>query len=508
MADPEPGLRRRWWAAFAIVGGLGIIWALATPPLASPDEPAHVIRAVALTHGQLMGTPFGPETVPPNPIPVDDAPWEAGLAVEVPGAYREWGNIDCVIFDWNAQATPECLDLHGPSGNRRALTHFGRYPPAYYLATGVVSWVTPAGTTEIYVMRIVSALLCAALVASAALTVWTRVRSPIARLGLAAAVTPMALFLFGTVNPSSIEIAAGIGVWVHGAALATAAPDDRDRRVLDRFGVAAVVLVLSRPGSAFALALALAVLAFVAGRAVIRGWWPWRRARIWATGALGALVVQGAWFLHAGTLDVRRTLVGTPTIAPFTTHLRVSAGKELTWLREMIGVFGWLDVPPPSAVPVVWIAALGALGGFALLHARRRVLVGVGVVLVAALLVPLVAQVRLAGIVGYIWQGRYVLPFAVGVPILAAIGSSRAPTPARMRLLVPVVVAALAVAQWLSLAQVLRRYSVGRDGTIWFFTAARWNPPVPSVLLLGAAAALLVAATVVISRPVSRPVHS
>ena len=34
-------------------------WSLASPLFSSPDEPAHVVHAVALDHGQLIGTPVG-----------------------------------------------------------------------------------------------------------------------------------------------------------------------------------------------------------------------------------------------------------------------------------------------------------------------------------------------------------------------------------------------------------------------------------------------------------------
>ena len=492
MVDRDGDSRRRWWAAFGVVAGLGIIWALAVPVFAAPDEPAHVIRAVAAAHGQVLGDEFGPRDVPPYPVPVDKEPWKPGLAVDVPGIYREWGNVDCIVFAWNAQATADCLELRGPSGDRRALTNVGRYPPAYYLATGAVSWLTPAGSTEVYAMRVVSALLCAALIASAAVTVRTRVTRPVARLGLIAAVTPMTLFLFGTVNASAIEIAAGIAVWVHGAVLATAPPSEHDRRVLDRFGIAAVVLVLSRPGSVLWLALAVGILAVVAGRATVLTWWRWTRARLWAAGVAGAVAIQIAWFLYADTLDVRRAVIAVPIDAPFTDDVRASFGKQFTWLREMVGVFGWLDTPAPTLVLVAWIAGLGALLGYALLTANRRVVLGTGLVLAASVLAPVAYQVRLANSVGYFWQGRYLLPFAAGLPILAAIGAARGPAPARReRVLVGAVATGLCLAQWVALAQVLRRYSVGTDGTLWFFTDARWNPPVPSLVLLLGAAVLL-----------------
>ena len=45
--------RRIWWTTFVLVTAVGGLWALANPLFAAPDENSHVVRAVALDHGQL-----------------------------------------------------------------------------------------------------------------------------------------------------------------------------------------------------------------------------------------------------------------------------------------------------------------------------------------------------------------------------------------------------------------------------------------------------------------------
>jgi hypothetical protein len=96
-----------------------------------------------------------------------------------------------------------------------------------------------------------------------------------------------------------------------------------------------------------------------------------------------------------------------------------------------------------------------------------------------------------ANTIGYGWQGRYTLPLAVGIPIVATsglgIGRLRADG---LRRLLRAVVAALVVAQVLAFAQTLRRYAVGSDGTLLFFKDPKWNPPVPGGLVLLAFTAL------------------
>jgi hypothetical protein len=99
--------------------------------------------------------------------------------------------------------------------------------------------------------------------------------------------------------------------------------------------------------------------------------------------------------------------------------------------------------------------------------------------------------------IGFQWQGRYTMPLAVGVPILAGFSLSES---ARARLstrrISYLLIVAFTLAQLVAFWQPLRSYSVGKNGTIWFFTRARWDPPIPSVVLLlvyTAATALLLA---------------
>ena len=87
--------------------------------------------------------------------------------------------------------------------------------------------------------------------------------------------------------------------------------------------------------------------------------------------------------------------------------------------------------------------------------------------------------------VGYQWQGRYTLPLAVSIPLLAGFGVSEA---TRIRLstrrLVAVLVVSLTIAQVVAYWQPLRDYSVGKRGPFWFFSEAIWSPQIPSLVLI------------------------
>jgi Predicted membrane protein (DUF2142) len=149
----------------------------------------------------------------------------------------------------------------------------------------------------------------------------------------------------------------------------------------------------------------------------------------------------------------------------------------------MIGVLGWLDVPAPTLVLLVWVAVLGGLSALAVAFGRRREVVALVVVGIATAVVPVVLFVQQSGYADH-WQGRYTMPFAVGVPVLAALALRD--TAVRNARLTAVVLAggALGAAHVLAYAQNLRRYTVGAAGTIWFWTQEAWSPPVSSLLLV------------------------
>jgi len=92
----------------------------------------------------------------------------------------------------------------------------------------------------------------------------------------------------------------------------------------------------------------------------------------------------------------------------------------------------------------------------------------------AIVVVPLTLESAVFGSAGgAAWQGRYGLPLAVGVPIVAAMAiasSGRGRQLAEPRLFIGAGVM-LVVAHILAFAQNLRRYTVGADGEIQFTDA-------------------------------------
>jgi hypothetical protein len=172
------------------------------------------------------------------------------------------------------------------------------------------------------------------------------------------------------------------------------------------------------------------------------------------------------------------------------------------YVREMLGVFGWRTTPSPSVVYWAFVVVLVLLVGLALVRSSRpaaAVLLGVVGV---SLVLPPVLEAANAHDKGFGWQGRYGLPIAVGVPIVAALvlGASRRLGRRATARLAATVVTVVAAAQAVAFYWALRRYAVGSQGPLFFFGHRGWAPPLPSGLLVAAVVVLAAALAVLAYR--------
>jgi naphthoate synthase len=121
----------------------------------------------------------------------------------------------------------------------------------------------------------------------------------------------------------------------------------------------------------------------------------------------------------------------------------------------MIGNFGWLAFRGPYLMIVVWTATIGLVVALGLAVSSRRASIALLLVAGATALLPLVSEYREVPIIGPFWQGRYTLPLAVGVPIVASylIGASSIGARLARSRLALVVGIALGVGQFLGFAQ-------------------------------------------------------
>jgi len=457
-------------------------WSLATPLFAAPDEPVNVIKAAAVVRGELVGELTGGSTSPMGVVTVPA--FYAGTR-NVPACYHRQPTIP-------ASCAPA---VAGGSAPEPVKIYTARYPPLYYSIVGLPS-LLGSGDAEVYLMRLVSAALSAFFVALAVTTAvrWSRSRIIVA--GIAVATTPMVLFLGGVVNPAGLEVSAAIAVWTAGAVLVLDHLADPPPALVATLAGSTCVLELVRALSPFWVALTAVALLSLTSRAELRRLVRKRSVTV----ALAAVVVVGAlasaWIFAERSYDVYSTTV-VPMGVPESTILEYSFLHNDYYLPDMVGVFGWFDTYAPTFTYVVWYGLVGFVTLAAAVVGRLRDALTLLVLAVAIVVVPVAISTSQVHRYGYTWAGKDTLPFAVGLPILAAALIGRSNMAAHSRRLVGVVVLATFFAQAAAFYEMLRRYAVGTRGPDFGFLAhAAWRPPTGLVSVLVVELAALSASSV------------
>src|SRR5262245_35535420 len=490
--------RQTWWLSFAMFAALGILWALASPLFAAPDEPAHVIRAASVARGEVVGEK---RAGLPSYYRVVTVPQH--LVKPGHSRFHHERNFYVPCFAFLPEQTASCFgNLPSASRSVHAPTPVGLDPPAFYAVVGLPSlFKSTAG--GVYLMRFTGALVCGALLASALLSLRSVVPGWLAASGLGFALTPMTAFLSGTVNPNGIEVCAAIGAWASAALLAHNAATHVDGRLVRRAAIAMIVLVLMRGLSPLWLVIIGATCLALASQAGFRALAASTTVRRWGVVVVGASLVAAAWLVVVRPLDNLYRHGADPGAVSVSALFRRSFGGTYDYYRQMVGIVGWLDTSAPAVTYLLWTVGLGVLVVMALAFASRRHASIVLALAALSIAVPVAIDVSQARKIGIGWQGRWTLPLAVGVPIVAALAvgwSDWRPTLTRSRL--PAVLAACFVAaQFLTFAQALRRYTVGAHGSLGFWLHPNWSPPLPGWLLLGSALVVLIVLATLIWRP-------
>jgi hypothetical protein len=468
-------VRRVWLLAFAAFFALAASWSL-TEPLGAPiDEPSHMLWAAAVSDGQFAPPRSTTQVVWGAPLLIVDTrvtvPREiADLAVE----------INC--FDHHDNVSASCYEpLNDSTAEVGYVTPMGSYNPLYYLLVGWPVHVLP-GLDGLYGMRLISALLCAALLACA-FTVALRV-GRVACCGVLVAATPTVLFLAGAVNPNGPEAAGGVLAF---AALAALALDPRPEFVRARssyLALGAGVVALVRPAGLEWLGLLLAMGFVILGPrrsfALVRS-----RSTVPAGIGLGVTVLaSAAWDLTRGGLN-------TAAVARFNGYtvpdsIRDSLLTTGGYLQEMLGVTGWNEVPSPFGTLAAWLCLIGLLVLGAALFAGGRELLALGLLALGVVLLPIAANASQAHGLVNLWEGRYLLWWSVGLPVYAAtlLAAHLGRIPERAgRRLPPLVYTIVVLGSLGAYWEIVRRYGRGLPGagstvpvTLWPGRFP-WTPP-------------------------------
>jgi hypothetical protein len=439
-----------------------------------PDEPAHTLKAVAIAKDDWT-------TAASVVRRGSQSLYET--TVRVPRAYAELG-AGCYMF--RPSVTAGCA--RPVSADRTivpATTEAGTYPPLFYVVVGWPSRLL-SPFRALYAMRVCSVLVCAALLASALLSAM-RLGRGLVIAGVALAVTPMTLFLIGSINPNGLEIAAALCLWLSWLNLLEEA-GPAPGRLLARLVASAILLAAARPLSPLYLTVILiTVLLMAAKRGRLVELWSDYRVRV-SLAALGITLAGSVAFIVAN--HSYGSFNGTPPPGHPGVGKLAQESLRLTGdrTRQMVGVLGWLDTPLPRWAATAWIGAVLLLVAAAVAVGtwRRRLVLVVSVAGVVA--TPILSEVVVGARYGHVWQGRYSLPLAVGIPMLSAwVVGEWSGFPHRGLAMVSVV-AAVGAGAILVVAHLtsMTRYVVGLPHNLFaYLGGGGWTPPVEAPALLG-----------------------
>ena len=501
-----------WLVSTGILFFLCAAWSIATPIGAALDEPAQLVKAASVVRGEIVGRSLTPRLdlqLPPasraffqycDGLHGAKACNKAVTVVTVPESFATFVVSPCLIFQmWPAGCS------HGLSGSGREVigaTYVGRYPPLYYAIVGLPSLVWHSNTA-VYLMRLLSGLLCALLLglAIALAAMWSRSRLLV--LAVAVIATPMVIIFGSEVNPGGLEMAAATCVWTGGLILVLDWASKPPTGLIAATAAAASVMVLSRGLSALWLAIIGVVLAALAPRSLpvlLR----LRKVRV----AVGAVMLVGvaavAYILWAHTLSVYPNDSPVPAGTPGV--IEIALGRTGSLVDQFVGTFGWSFTSSPLLVVGLWLFSASAVLGIGLIVSLRRH-AGVIIALIAAsLLVPTALMVSQAHKDGVVWQARDGFPLYAGIILVAGAVAGRsielgegelvvAPLVRRAtRRLALLLAITTAVVQFGDFFWALRRYTVGLGSVVNPIARVRggWSPPIPSVVLVIATAIVII----------------
>jgi hypothetical protein len=452
------------------------VWSLATPLMASPDEPVQVSKAAAVVRGELVGHLVGGPSSP------------TGI-VTIPAAYADLGVL-VTCYQFNADIAASCAPAYRASaGSVSVPIYDARYPPLYYLIVGLPSLLTDSAV-GIYLMRLLSGALSALFLALAVMAAVTWSRSRLLLAGVIVAATPSVLFFAGVVNPSGLETSVAICLWTSALILARERLSSPPSGLVALVSVSAGVEALTRPLSPFWVVLTLVAVLAVADWSGLSSFVRSRAA--WLGGAFAAVcgAFGTAWILVEHALNVLPPSAPVPASVGEGRLLVIAFVRTSTYFTEMVSRFGWLVAPSPTVTYITWAGLLGAVFLLALASGSVRRCIVLLALVAAVIVIPMVISVGQAHRIGITWQGKDTLPLAVGVPLLAAsmMASSGLSDVRIFRdRFVGVVAAAAGVATLVALFGNVRRDAVGDNGADLSFLHAAWQPPlgIAGVLVFG-----------------------
>lgn len=430
-------------------------WVLAIPPFRGIDEVDHAYRAAAVANGQWF-----PPTAAEN---------GRGHLVVVPESIALAAGPECRALKYMGR--DNCTPVQKLENDDVAIASAAaRYHPAFYWIVGTPSQLFD-GAKALYAMRIAAALLCAGFIAfsSGILFLWARTRWPF--VSMLVALTPVTIYSTAMPAPNGIELCASIALWVAMLGLTRPHISTTTERAL-LWAALPSALVLATVRSFGPVWLGLIVLTVIALLGVKKTVSLVKRQRgpvsIIATLVAAATVAGASWTILAGANELEQQLGLEDPWANTLKHAPL-------WFFQSIAAFPTRNEQAPAVLYAAFFVVLLAMVSLGYWMTGRKLRSGIAGTLFVALLVPVLATVTTYSQVGPIWQGRYGLPYAFGVILLAGLALEQSRV--EHRLVGPALVSAclaMSVAHVVGVTNVLvleRANSPSAGGPDWLMPA-------------------------------------
>ena len=366
-----------------------LMLAILTPPWQNPDEPFHMLRAVAVAHGELLGW----------------RAWGSSGGLTDPAIYRAFTPVSPASMHGERRLDRATLARSGAVHWQAAASyaHFPntvQYPPFFYLPDAAAYWAGRlAGLSvnrTLLLARCANALLFAA-TATGALALAGRTRPLLA----AVLLLPTSLMLASSANQDSLMLAA---ITLAVALLDRACDAGRPCTRAESLAIAALLTASAMARPPYAAFLLLLWLTAPSGQRP-----PWRLM-------LGAATLTAAWCLavalhvtvRLGGADLHAQLALLAAhpgrIAIIALHTLTTFGAD--YAVQMIGVLGWTDTRLPTPCILASLAVLGLAAIASLQGAPRRPWVAACGALFAVLAIFILQYLT------WTWPGQ---PYVTGV---------------------------------------------------------------------------------------------
>ena len=476
--------QRVFLTSFVALFAVFAVWSLSTAPFGSPDEDQHFKKAAATVRGQI----FTPEVMNEDQVVLPDWYADSGTLV----CHYKWGE---------ANITGNCPDPStvepSETGTKNVMNTAARNQPLYYAIVGLPT-LLPGSVATVYLARLLSAAMSALFFAIGFTALRRAGASTLMVMGGLAAFTPMVTYISSMVNPQALEISAGFALWCQMMMILRYPYPDHAHLGRRMWVLAFITFMFVNSRGLSPLFFGIIVIMCVALQPWRHTWAVMKDKRSWAPLAFGTFgcVVALGWIAAMSTLSDATFKVATE---PMTTRdvLIQTLKNADEYVVGTMGFFGWMDVLQPiwtyallGAPFIIMMLLVISFGSW-----RERWVIIAGGVL-ACIVLPVLLHVTQYESIGWMWQGRYILPILVGLPIMAGFALTprlKFPEPAGRQFFATVALMWAALSLWAQI-QVLHRYVNGGGGSWHKLVDDAWIPPLgllPTFLLQLVAAVVL-----------------